>query len=142
LTVERRQDDTKMFMLRLLSAASLIFLVFQLAKDPENLDSLSKITGESVDDLFNWGHDRFIVGKLGDSSGNSTHKRKKTPQEIFMEAILEEEEAPKVEETTAEPQEETNVFDDSHPDYATDDIPKVHADDEDTAEKAEKAGDL
>jgi hypothetical protein len=78
-----------MFVLRLLSAVSLIFLFFQLAKDPENLDSIANVTGESINDLFDWGHDRFIVGKIADASGNSTTKRKKTPQEVFMEAILE-----------------------------------------------------
>jgi len=44
-----------------------------------------------MDDLFNWGNDRFVLGRqIADKSGNSTAKRKKTPQEIFMEAILEE----------------------------------------------------
>lgn len=61
-------------------------------------------------DLFNWGNDKFVLGRqIADHSGNSTVKRKKTPQEIFMEAILDEEEpvkeAPKAEET---PREEKN----------------------------------
>ncbi len=46
-------------------------------------------------DLFNWGNDKFVLGRqIADHSGNSTVKRKKTPQEIFMEAILDEEEQP------------------------------------------------
>lgn len=45
------------------------------------------MTHESFDDLFNWGHDRFVMGKIGD--GKNTTKRKKTNHEIFMEAILE-----------------------------------------------------
>ena len=50
-------------------------------------------------DLFNWGNDKFVLGRqIADHSGNSTVKRKKTPQEIFMEAILDEEEPPKQEE--------------------------------------------
>ena len=55
-------------------------------------------------DLFNWGNDRFVLGRqIADHSGNSTVKRKKTPQEIFMEAILdEEEEKPKQEEKKLE----------------------------------------
>ena len=49
-----------------------------------------------MDDLFNWGNDRFVLGRqIADKSGNSTAKRKKTPQEIFMEAILDEEEPKK-----------------------------------------------
>lgn len=52
-----------------------------------------------MDDLFNWGNDRFVLGRqIADKSGNSTVKRKKTPQEIFMEAILEEEEPQKKQE--------------------------------------------
>jgi len=52
-----------------------------------------------MDDLFNWGNDRFVLGRqIADKSGNSTVKRKKTPQEIFMEAILDEEEPPKKKE--------------------------------------------
>ena len=55
-------------------------------------------------DLFNWGNDKFVLGRqIADHSGNSTVKRKKTPQEIFMEAILdEEEEKPKQEEKKVE----------------------------------------
>ena len=55
-------------------------------------------------DLFNWGNDKFVLGRqIADHSGNSTVKRKKTPQEIFMEAILdEEEEKPKQEEKKLE----------------------------------------
>lgn len=49
-------------------------------------------------DFFNWGNDKFVLGRqIADHSGNSTVKRKKTPQEIFMEAILDDEEPPKQE---------------------------------------------
>lgn len=52
-----------------------------------------------MDDLFNWGNDRFVLGRqIADKSGNSTVKRKRTPQEIFMDAILDEEEPKKEEE--------------------------------------------
>lgn len=56
--------------------------------DPENLDSLTSGTAGSIDDLFYWGHDRFVMGKITDGK-NSTVKRKKTNHEIFMEAIME-----------------------------------------------------
>ena len=66
-------------------------------------------------DLFNWGNDKFVLGRqIADHSGNSTVKRKKTPQEIFMEAILdEEEEKPKQEEKKVEeePKETENTED-------------------------------
>lgn len=60
-----------------------------------------------MDDLFNWGNDRFVLGRqIADKSGNNTAKRKKTPQEIFMEAILEDEEPKKQEETKPNSEEE------------------------------------
>ena len=106
MSFERRQDDIKMIVLRLASAVALVFFVIQLAKEPENLDSLKGFTKESMDDLFNWGNDRFVLGRqIADKSGNSTTKRKKTPQEIFMEAILEEDE-PKKQEEPAKPAED------------------------------------
>lgn len=80
---------------RVLSAISLVFLVYLFSKEPENLEGLSSFTNDSMNDLFNWGNDRFVLGRIEDKSGNGTAKRKKTPQQIFMEAILEEEEAPK-----------------------------------------------
>jgi len=64
-----------------------------------------------MNDLFNWGNDKFVLGRqqLADASGNSTVKRKKTPQEIFMEAILEgDEEKPKQEETPKAEDEKPN----------------------------------
>ena len=75
-----------------------------MAKEPDNLDSLKSFADDSMTDLFNWGNDRFVLGRqIADHSGNSTVKRKKTPQEIFMEAILdEEEEKPKQEEKKLE----------------------------------------
>lgn len=50
-----------------------------------------------MQDLFDWGNDRFVLGKLPDK-GNST-KRKKSARELFEEAILgtEEEKEFKVE---------------------------------------------
>ena len=79
LSFERRQDDLKMMLLRLVSAVALIFFVIQLGKEPENLDSLSSFTNDSMNDLFNWGNDRFVLGQIADKSGNSTAKRKKSP---------------------------------------------------------------
>lgn len=73
ISFERRQDDMKMVLLRIFSAVALVFFVFQLAKEPENLDSLTSFTSDSMDDLFNWGNDRFVLGRqIADKSGNST----------------------------------------------------------------------
>jgi hypothetical protein len=107
ISFEWRKDDMKMVLLRVVSAIALVFLVIQLAKEPENLDSLTSFADESMNDLFNWGNDRFVLGRqIADKSSNSTAKRKKSPQEIFMEAILDEEkevEAPPKEETEEPP---------------------------------------
>lgn len=63
LSFERRSDDMKMVLLRIASAIALVFLVFQLTKEPENLDSLTSFTTDSMDDLFNWGNDKFVLGR-------------------------------------------------------------------------------
>jgi hypothetical protein len=107
LSFERRQDDMKMILMRVGSAIALVFFVIQLAKEPENLDSLRSFADDSMTDFFNWGNDKFVLGRqIADHSGNSTVKRKKTPQEIFMEAILDEEETPKKEEETPSQEEQ------------------------------------
>lgn len=49
-----------------------------------------KGSSDSFHDLFDSGFDRFVLGKLP-SAGNAT-KRKLTPQEIFMKAIMDDEE--------------------------------------------------
>jgi hypothetical protein len=98
ISYEKREDDFKMIVLRVVSAVALIFFLYQLAQEPQNLDSLTSFADESMNDLFNWGNDRFVLGRqIADKSGNSTGKRKKSPQEIFMEAILDEEPAPATE---------------------------------------------
>lgn len=91
LSFEWRKDDVKMYLLRIVSAISLVAFVYLLGKEPENLDSLASFTNENINDLFNWGNDRFVLGQLASSSGPGGMKRKKTPQEIFMEAILDPE---------------------------------------------------
>jgi fumarate reductase subunit C len=62
LSFERRSDDYKMILLRIVSAVSLVWFVIQLAKEPENLDNLASFTNENINDLFNWGNDRFVLG--------------------------------------------------------------------------------
>lgn len=80
ISFERRADDMKMVLLRVASAVALVFFVVQLAKEPENLEGLTSFTNDSMNDLFNWGNDRFVLGKLADKSGgNGTAKRKKSP---------------------------------------------------------------
>ena len=62
------------------------------------MDSFKSFADDSMTDFFNWGNDKFVLGRqIADHSGNSTVKRKKTPQEIFREAILDDEEPPKQE---------------------------------------------
>ena len=69
-----------MILMRVGSAIALIFFVIQLAKEPDNLDSLRSFADDSMTDLFNWGNDKFVLGRqIADHSGNSTVKRKKTP---------------------------------------------------------------
>lgn len=93
----RKDDDMKMFLLRIISAVSLIYLFYQFAQEQENIDSLTSFSKEGFNDLFEWGNQRFVMGRLADNKNGT--KRKLTPHEIFMNAILEEEEAPKAENT-------------------------------------------
>jgi translocation protein SEC62 len=80
ISFERRQDDMKMILLRIGSAIALVFFVIQLAQEPANIDEFRNMTKDGMDDLFNWGNDRFVLGRqIADKSGNSTVKRKKTP---------------------------------------------------------------
>jgi hypothetical protein len=62
LSFEWRQDDVKMYLLRIVSAISLVYFIYLLGKEPENLDSIASFTNENINDLFNWGNDRFVLG--------------------------------------------------------------------------------
>ena len=74
-------------------------------------------------DLFNWGNDKFVLGRqIADHSGNSTVKRKKTPQEIFMEAILDEEETPKKEDTPTQEEQKEDKNEDKEDNIDRDNI--------------------
>jgi hypothetical protein len=80
-----------------------------------------------MDDMFNWGNDRFVLGQIGHSGGgNSTLKKKKTAREVFMEASQFDEDLPPVddyvEEKEAAPLDEgeTEGIDDEHDDYKID----------------------
>ena len=106
LSFERRDDDVKMYVVRLFSAIATIYIFWQLAQEPDNLDSLAKFGSESVNDLFDWGNDRFVLGKLPEHSGGNATKRKLSPHEIFMQAIIEEEEESKQPAEEAKPAEE------------------------------------
>jgi hypothetical protein len=57
-----RKDDYKMILLRIVSAISLVFFLYQLAKEPSNIDDIASFTNENINDLFNWGNDRFVLG--------------------------------------------------------------------------------
>ena len=70
-----------------------------------------------MNDIFDWGNDRFVLGKLPDS-GNST-KKKKTARELFEEAILGEPEEQEFKEFKKDLDQEENSDKDNEDD-ATD----------------------
>jgi len=80
-----------MILLRVSSAVGLVYLIYMLSQEPEHISNLSDFTTENIDDLFNWGNNRFVMGQIEDQNTNKT-ARKKTAQEIFMEVLLGEEE--------------------------------------------------
>lgn len=100
-----RKDDYKMILLRIVSAISLVFFIYQLAKEPSNIDDIASFTNENINDLFNWGNDRFVLGQLPSSAGSGGLKKKKSPQEIFMEAILDPESLDEEQKAEAEAKE-------------------------------------
>lgn len=51
-----------MVVMRIGSAVGLIFLIYQLAQEPSNIDDLSSFTSDNLKDLFEWGNDRFVLG--------------------------------------------------------------------------------
>ena len=91
LEYESRKDDMKMVFIRIASAILCIFIVIQLAKEPENIDNLTDFTSSNMNDLFEWGNERFVHGKIADSNGNGT-RRAKSSRDIFMSAIFDDEE--------------------------------------------------
>ena len=117
-----------MYIIRLISAVSLIFLFYQLAQDPENLGDLASFSKDGMNDLFDWGNDRFVLGKLPDASGNSNVK-KKSARQLFEEAIL------------GEPEEEEYVKFKKEDDEKKDEDEDTK-DDSDNEDKEEKEEDL
>lgn len=99
-----------MYVVRLFSAIATVYVLYQFAQEPENIDSLTHVGSDSIQDLFQYGMDRFVLGKLPDAGPGS--KKKKSHYDIFMEAILEDEEEKKTiteEATVNETQEEGPV---------------------------------
>lgn len=62
-----------------------------MAKEPENLDNLANFTSDNMNEFFNWGNDKFVLGQLGASKGEVAGRKKKSARDIFMEAILDPE---------------------------------------------------
>lgn len=89
---ERRDDDTSMVIIRLVSAVSLVYFVHQLSQEPQNIDDLYNLAGSGMTDLFEWGNQRLVYGQLGGSGMEDGRPRKKTAQEIFMESLMGEDE--------------------------------------------------
>ena len=76
-----------MIVLRISSAVGLVYLLYMLSQEPEHISNLKNFTSENMEDLFNWGNDRFVMGRIEDQNMNKT-ARKKTAQEVFMEVLL------------------------------------------------------
>mmetsp|Transcript_29230 Transcript_29230/g.21762 ORF Transcript_29230/g.21762 Transcript_29230/m.21762 type:complete len:116 (+) Transcript_29230:763-1110(+) len=62
---------------------------------------MRNFTSDNLNDLFEWGNDRFVLGKLADKSGTAG-KKKKSNYEIFMEAFMDDEEEKKPDDDTKE----------------------------------------
>ena len=58
----KREDDWKMYLVRLASAIAIAFFFFEISKEPANIEELTSFTNDGLNDLFNWGNDRFVLG--------------------------------------------------------------------------------
>lgn len=62
LTVEKREDmfDVRMLLVRIASAFAVYYGAQEFMKDPENLESVLKGSGEIWDEMYDWGQNKFM----------------------------------------------------------------------------------
>ena len=64
----KRDDDSKMVLVRIASAFLLAFVVYNIAQEPENIDNIGNFTQDNLNDLFEWGNQRFVMGQIADQN--------------------------------------------------------------------------
>lgn len=59
-----RKDGARMLLVRLVTLGSVVLGGYQFFQDQANIDNVTEGTQELVDDLFEWGHQKFVVGNV------------------------------------------------------------------------------
>jgi hypothetical protein len=89
LEVTKREDmlDFRMLLLRLASGFAIYYGVTEFMREPQNLDSLLNGGGELINEMFEWGQNKF----LGVADNSTMIQTKKSARQIYAEAFMEDE---------------------------------------------------
>ena len=89
LSVERCEDmfDFRMIILRLGSAAAIFYGAQEFLKDPANLEDFLSGGGEILDEVYDWGHNKF----MGIADNSTQIEVKKSARQIYAEAFMDDE---------------------------------------------------
>lgn len=90
LSWDRRQDGFRMVMVRIATLGSIALLAWQLSNDPETVETFQTGTDEILDDLFEWGNQRFVVGNVANNQTLVDPNAPKSARDVFAEAVFEE----------------------------------------------------
>lgn len=79
--------DLRTLLLRLASGFAIYYGVSEFLKEPQNLDSLLNGSGDLLNEVFEWGQNKF----LGVADNSTMLQTKKSARQIYAEAFMEDE---------------------------------------------------
>jgi hypothetical protein len=79
--------DFRMLLLRLASGFAIYYGATEFFKEPQNLDSLMSGGSELINEVFEWGQNKF----LGVPDNSTMIQTKKSARQIYAEAFMEDE---------------------------------------------------
>ena len=89
LSCEKREDmfDLRMLLVRVVSAIAIAYGAQEFMSDPENLDQVVAGGQELWDEMYDWGHHKF----MGTVDPNQQIEVKKSARQIYAEAFMDDE---------------------------------------------------
>ena len=89
LSLDRREDmfDIRMLLVRVASAAAVLYGAQEFLRDPANLESMMAGGGELWDEMYDWGQNKF----MGTVDPNQQIEVKKSARQIYAEAFMDDE---------------------------------------------------
>ena len=89
LSCDKREDmfDFRMLIVRVVSAIAIAYGVQEFMADPENLEQVMGGGQEIWDEMYDWGHHKF----MGTVDPNQQIEVKKSARQIYAEAFMEDE---------------------------------------------------